>query len=118
MATDTRDVTYDLTTDRGKVRLGLTDTRGDVFTDDEIDYFLEQGSVVRATIAGLNVLLVDAARRTRLYSAEGMSYNDTQQVAGIQAAIRELEKQSGYPEITIGFPALLPMDRDYDELNP
>ena len=38
---------------------------------------------------------------------------------GIQAAIRELEKSAGsYPTILVRFPALLPMDQDYDEANP
>ena len=113
--------TYDLTTNRGKVRLKLADTKQESawFTDAELDALLTEGGSVNAAVAlGARVLLADRARRTRAFSstAAGINYNDTAQVA----ALRELITLYGntYPDITVTMPALLPMDAGFDETDP
>jgi len=120
VATTDRTYTYDLATDRGKVRLGLTDTNAPgTFSDVEVDHFLSTGGTVDAgVVEGLKVLLVDSARRTRLYTRDGMSYNDTAQVAGIKAAIDQYGGASAWPSIVITMPAPLPMDEAFDITDP
>lgn len=85
--------TYDLTTDVGKVRLALGDTgAGDawVFTDEEITYFLEQGSVTAAHIAALQALLTAKSYRVKYANVQGVVYDDRQQIEGIKAALAML----------------------------
>ncbi len=114
--------TYDLTTPRGKVRLGLTDTREDSawFTDAEIDHFLDVGGDVNGGIVkGARILLMDRARRTSRWANDEGSYDDTAQVA----ALKEIITQHGgagdnLPSVTVTFPALLPSDAGHDESNP
>lgn len=58
--------TFDITTDRGKVRLGLADTQAKTatFSDAEIDYFLTEGGTVDAAIVmGLQVQARAAAMK-------------------------------------------------------
>jgi len=110
--------TYDLTTNRGKVRLRLSDTNalGYVFEDNEIDYFLTVGStVVGAVVEGLKVLLVDRARRSKFFTLQGVTLDDRGAVQSIQAAISEY---GGLPTVSVTFPAVLPMDLGYDSSNP
>jgi hypothetical protein len=115
--------TYTIATNRGKVRLKLSDTNAAAygFEDDEIDAFLsEGGSVDAAVVLGLRVLLVDAARRTKAFSmsASGSgssltAYNDAARVAGIKEALRMYG--GDLPTATVITPAALPFDRGYVE---
>lgn len=105
--------TYDLTTDVGKVRLRLTDTReGGWFSDAEIQYFLDAGgSVNAAVVEGARVLLMDRARRSRSSSGGGESYDDRAQVQALQAIIAEYGGAgTNLPKVTVTMPAALPMD--------
>ncbi len=110
--------TYNLTTDIGKVRLRLTDTReGGWFSDTEIQYFLDSGgSVSGAVVEGAKVLLADRARRARSASGPGGSYDDRAQVQALQALITQYGgASSDLPEAVITMPALQPMDTGYTE---
>ncbi len=106
--------TYDLSTDRGKVRLSLGDTgpaNSYVFEDDEIDYFLTTGTTINgATIEGLRVLLSSKAHRVKTASVHGLTINDTAQIKGLLDTIKAL---GGSPTISITHPTLLPSDYDY-----
>jgi len=85
--------TYDLSTDVGKVRLALGDTGSGgawVFTDEEVTYFLEQGSIVKAHIAALQALLTAKSYRIKYANVQGVIYSDTQQISAIKAALAML----------------------------
>lgn len=122
------DFTYDVATDRGKVRLYLGDSKEKTawFTDAEIDVFLDEaGSVNGAICLAANALLADRARRARSWSGTGpdgqpMAYDDTAQVAALQALI---ESRGGlpsktYPQASVLMPAPLPMDDAFDINDP
>jgi hypothetical protein len=111
--------TYSIATDRGKVRLNLTDTvpTGYVFEDDEIDYFLSSGgSVEAATAMGLRVLLADRARRARKFTLPGVTYDDTYAIS----ELRELLKMYGadLPTVKVRMGATLDMDRGFTDPTP
>ena len=108
--------TYDTTTNRGKVRLKLSDTNTAAygFEDAEIDLFLSEGGTVdKAVILGLRVLLVDAARRTKAFSVPGASYNDSARVAGLKEALRMYG--GDMPTVSVITPATQPYDTGYVE---
>jgi hypothetical protein len=105
--------TYDLTTDRGKVRLQLGDTSSAsyVFEDAEIDYFIDQGGTVKgAAIEALKVLLASRSHRVKRATVHGLSIDDTAQCAELRATIREL---GGAPTISITHPTIGASDYDY-----
>lgn len=116
--------TYDITTSRGKVRLGLADASGTdgtastyVFEDAEVDYFLSVGGSVDGGISrGLRVLLVDAARRAKSFSLQGLSMDDTARISAIQAALALYG--DAMPTIAPTLPAPLPMDDGFDASDP
>jgi hypothetical protein len=111
--------TYDLSTDRGVVRLQLADTNAQafVFEDAEIDKFLSRGgSVNEATCIGLRTLLVDAARRARYAKnalAPGQAYSDTSCVTGLQAALKVYG--GDLPTVNVVSLATQPYDSGYVE---
>jgi hypothetical protein len=109
--------TYAISTDRGKVRLLLSDTDADtyVFEDDEIDYFLDRasGDVDAAAVVGLKVLLADRARRAKRFSLQGLSLDDTGQIAALTEAIRLLGGDQ--PTFSVVMPAPLEMDAGFTE---
>ena len=115
--------TYDVTTDRGKVRLRLGDTSttaGEyVFEDAEIDYFLATGgNVARAVVLGLRVLLSSKSHRTKRFADAGTSYDDTAQIEGLKAALEAAEIEAGadaLPVARVRMSALNPGDRSYEE---
>lgn len=111
--------TYDVTTDRGKVRLrvGDIDSGDSIFSDAEIDYFLDVGgTVVKAAVIGLQTLLVDRARRTKFCSQRGVSQDDRHQLAAIKDAIKSLQATEGiYPTVSSVLPALIPSDGGFQE---
>jgi len=97
--------TYDIGTDRGRVRLGLADTRARSaqFTDAEIDHFLAIGGTVDEAInEGLRVLMAAASARGDASRA---------------AALRVLLQTRGgeMPTVGVDFPSALPMDDAYVE---
>lgn len=108
--------TYDLGTNRGVVRLNLSDTNSAAysFEDAEIDSFLSRGgSVNAATVLGLRVLLVDAARRQKAFSLPGMTYSDAGRVAGIEAALKLYGGE--LPDVVVVSVATQPYDTGYVE---
>jgi len=108
--------TYDLTTDIGKVRLKLTDTRvaSAWFSDAEVQLGLDQGGTVNGAVIYLaRVLLMDKSRRgARWTNAEG-SYDDTSCIAALQELIRQYGGAHVLSSVSVTFPALLPMDSGY-----
>ena len=71
--------TYDITTDRGKVRLLIPDRTATqyLFEDDEIDYFLAaEGSVIkRAAALGLETMAADEAYVQKVIKLMDLSTN-------------------------------------------
>jgi hypothetical protein len=116
--------TYAIATNRGKVRLKLSDTNAQAygFEDEEIDAFLSEGGTVDAAVVlGLRVLLVDAARRTKAFSVTATgngpsltAYNDAARVAGIKEALRMYG--GDLPTASVITPATQPYDSGYTEL--
>lgn len=108
--------TYDLATDIGKVRIRLADTDSAhyAFEDAEITYFLtEGGSVIDATILGLQALITDAARRMKAFSNPGQFYDDRGRVTALQQALANLG--GDIPLVTVGLAPLQPFDSNYVE---
>ena len=108
--------TYDITTDRGRVRFNLADTSvtAYIFEDAEIDQMLStEGSVDGATVACLRVLLVDKARRAKSFSMQGLSLDDTAQIEAIKEALTVYG--GDLPSFAVVMPGLLPMDHGFDE---
>lgn len=106
--------TYDLSTDRGQLRLRLADTNSEAyaFEDAELDHFLTVGgSVDGAARLGVNTLRMDRARRARKFTVPGMSYDDSAALA----ALHQLAKDLGATMPTVGvvFPALQPFDSGF-----
>lgn len=109
--------TYDLATDRGKVRLRLGDTSSTayVFEDAEIDYFLTSGGSVSGAVGeALRTLLASKAYRVKYANIQGVVVNDTQQIAALQAALTALGPD-GYPRVSSVLPDLIPSDQGYVE---
>lgn len=100
--------TYDISTDRGKVRLGVGDTNEahGIFTDDEIDEALSEGGSVEDAIVWLLKMLKGAM------AARG----DYQRVGAIDEAINAHD--GDMPEVQVTFPAPLPMDAGWDSSDP
>jgi hypothetical protein len=106
--------TYSLSTDAGKVRLRISDTNSAAyaFEDDEIAYFLAEAlTVLGACRLALQVLLTDAARRSKAFSNPGQSYDDRGRVAAIQQALANLG--GDLPTIDIAQSDTLPFDSAY-----
>lgn len=108
--------TYDISTDRGKVRLQLGDTTASayVFEDDEIDYFLTTGGDVdAATARGLRVLLTDRAKRAKSFSMQGLSVDDSKGLAQLQAMLSNYG--GDLPTVAIRMGANIPQDIGFTE---
>lgn len=108
--------TYDITTDRGRVRLNLGDTDSTAYTfeDAEIDQMLsDEGDVGAATAALLRALLASRALRAKKFSMQGLSIDDT----AVLGELRYLLSLYGgdTPTVQAVMPALLPMDADFTE---
>jgi hypothetical protein len=96
--------TYDLSTSRGKVRLGLADKRAEsaIFTDAEIDHFLSTGGTVDEAInEGLRVLIA-------AHAAKG----DTDRVDALSAVLAQ--RGGDLPTLSVGEGAALPTDDAYE----
>jgi hypothetical protein len=99
--------TYDISTDRGKIRMGLADTSAahPIFTDTEIDTFLsEGGSVAEGINYGLRIMKSVAALRG--------------EVERVRAIDEVLASRTALPTVTVNMPALLPMDAGWTQDNP
>lgn len=111
--------TYDLSTDRGALRLKLGDTNvaAYVFEDAEIDYFLSAGGSVQAGLrAAIETLITSRAYRVKRATSMGVTIDDTDQVRELRAWLRELGGPVSLPTVSVTFPARLPSDQGYDEL--
>jgi hypothetical protein len=109
--------TYDITTDRGRVRLNLADTDPSAYTfeDAEVDALLSsEGTVSGATLALLRVLLADRARRVKRFSMQGLSLDDTAQIAAIRALISQYGGDTATVQAVM--PSLLPSDEGWTEI--
>jgi hypothetical protein len=97
--------TYDVATDRGKVRLGLGDTKEStgIFTDAEIDHFLTTGGTVAKAIEyGLRMLMAAHAAR-----------GDAARVLAIRERLATTGGDLPYADVI--YPSALPMDQGFDE---
>ena len=113
--------TYDLTTDIGKVRIKLPDTREEAAwgSDAEIQAALDDGGTVNLAVVYLaRVLHMDRARRSASWSNSEGSYNDSGQIAALQALIEQYGGAADLASVSIAMPSLLPMDAGYDESTP
>jgi len=96
--------TYDITTNRGRVRLKIGDTTSTAysFEDAEIDAFLsEGGSVNGACRLALQTLLASRALRVKRYSLPGQSYDDTAQIEALKTALESYG--GGLPTVSVVF---------------
>jgi hypothetical protein len=90
--------TYDIGTNRGKVRFRIADTKEGTyaFEDAEIDALLtEHGSVAGAALACARFLLMDRARRARRFSDTQGDVDETATLASLQALVERLEAEAG-----------------------
>ena len=77
-----------------------------------IAYFLtEGGSVVGACRMAIQTLLTDSARRMKMFSNPGQTYDDRGRVAGLQQALANLG--GDLPTIDIAQSDTLPFDSAY-----
>ena len=114
--------TSDPATNIGKLRLYLSDAKeqGAYFYDEELQVFLDKaGSVEGAAGLGALAILAGRSRRTRAITQDGVSINDTSQVAALQ----DLADRWGggvpqYPAPTVSMPNPLPMDDAFDHNDP
>jgi ABC-type transporter Mla MlaB component len=108
--------TYDLSTDLGLTRLTIGDTieAAYVWEDAEITALLTRaGSVNAAAIALLRAEVASKARRIKRVSLQGLSLDDTAQVAALTEAIRHLGGDS--PTFSAVMPALIEQDTGFIE---
>jgi len=94
--------TYDITTDRGKVRLEIGDvtSSGSVFADDEIDYFLTEETAVRLAAArAMETLAMKIARNPVSFAQGGL--NITMNASECREAARELRRTASGGAATI-----------------
>lgn len=91
--------TYKPATDRGKVRLLLTDRDGTMFQDDEIDAFLAlEGSVRRAAAAGLETIATSEAliqKKMKMLDLETDGPALAKALRDGARALREADDESG-----------------------
>ena len=108
--------TYDITTQRGRVRLNLADTDSTayVFEDAEIDQLLSaEGGVDGATAALIRVLLADRGRRAKRFSMQGLSLDDTAQIGALESLLATYG--GDIPNLAAVMPALIPSDQGFEE---
>ncbi len=108
--------TYDLGTDVGLTRLKIGDTSASVYVweDAEIGAFLaEAGTVNGAAVGLLRAELASSARRVKRFSIQGLSLDDTAQIAALTEAIRALGGDQ--PTFSVVMPAALEMDAGFTE---
>lgn len=111
--------TYTIATERGQVRLAISDTSSSAyaFEDAEIDFFLSSGGSVEAAIVlALRTLLASRALRVKRASLPGLTYDDTAQVQ----ALKDLLAMYGgdMPTLVVTMPAPLDMDTGFTDPSP
>ena len=97
--------TYDLSTDRGKVRFLIpdTDSASAFLTDEEIDHCLTQaGTVKLAAVMACNMLARRFAQRVT-FEADGLKLQNTQRAQVFAERARDLmaELQGGMSTVSI-----------------
>lgn len=107
--------TYDPTTNRGRVRLRLSDTRTEraAFSDEELDALIsDEGGWEGATIAGARILMMDRARFARIYSNAEGSVDETAGLAALQAVIDQMTAKTtqALPTVLVRTLGSHPMD--------
>ncbi len=112
--------TYDpsLPTDRDKLRLKLSDTRGDFyFANEELDAILsDSGSVRAAVVSAAKVWLANLARHGGTFSNDRGSVSDAGRRESLTALIREYGgAMDALPTISVTMPALRPFDTGFVE---
>lgn len=98
--------TYDPTTDRGRVRMRLSDTRAAraAFTDEEIDALISDEGGWRGAVAeGARILLMDRAKFARIFSNDEGSTDETAGIAALQALIDQFAAKTsqGLPTVLV-----------------
>ena len=98
--------TYEPTTDRGRVRMRLSDTRAAraAFTDAEIDALIsDEGGWRGAVVEGARILLMDRAKFARIFSNEEGSVDETAGTAALQALIDQYAAKAptGMPAVIV-----------------
>ena len=109
--------TYDITTNRGRVRVNLSDTDSTayVFEAEELDQLrTTEGDVDGATAASLRALLASAARRAKYFAMQGLTLDSKQQVQSLQAALSAYETNAG-PSVAVVMGGNIPQDRGFTE---
>ena len=112
--------TYDpsLPTDRDKLRLKLSDTRGDFyFANEELDAILaEAGSVRAAVVSAAKNWLATLARHGGTYSNDRGSVSDAGRRDALESLIREYGgAMDSLPTVSVTMPALRPFDTGFVE---
>lgn len=105
--------TYDLSTDVGLLRLEIQDTSEAqaAFSDQELAVFLaREGSVGLAAVAAVDVLIVDRARRQRMFNISGAMYDDRGAVSALREARALLVQRYPRP-FTVSWGGRVPSDR-------
>jgi len=110
--------TNTLLTDIDNVRFNLADTNSAAycFEDEEITAKVTSGgTVIDATIFLIRVLILDKARRMKKFAVEGLSLDDTAQVAALKDMLSFYG--GGLPTFSTIDPARLPMDAGFTEIS-
>ena len=91
--------TYDISTDLGRLRFELADTREDShgFTDEELNALLaSEANIWAAAVVAIDMLIMDRARFARAFtSADGTQVNETTTLADLRAHREVLAKKAG-----------------------
>ena len=91
--------TYDISTDLGRLRFELADTREDshAFTDVELNALLaSEGSIPAAAVVGIDMLIMDRARFARAFSKpDGTQVDETTTLADLRAHREVLATKAG-----------------------
>lgn len=95
--------TYVITTDLGKLRFRISDTSEEsyAFTDAELnEHLTSEGSVLSAAVVCLDALIMDRARRARLFSDERGSVDETATLQHLTAMRDKYAEQAGTTQRT------------------
>lgn len=107
--------TYSPSTDIGRVRLRIMDTRKEqaAYSDEEISALIaDEGGWRAAVVAAARGLLMDRARFARVFSNPEGSVDETGGVAALQALIDQFSAQApaSLPTVTVRTLGSHPMD--------
>lgn len=112
--------TYDLTTDRGKVRLYAQDTTAAnaIFSDDEIDAFLLANSndVYASAADALEIIAANQAYVLKVITNNGLTTNGAQVAAALRATAAQWREKSTEKSTSTGIAIVPNPDDPYLEL--